>query len=148
MRQLFTSQRLENVEAVAKLLNEAGIETWTSDARSYKGPRRRSFSYKDSDRGESQPGVWIVRADEVTRARSLLIEAGLLDSTRPDSYLPAPPPSQAGGNEPLRRAHRIRLVLLMALGCAVILTLAKACTPKEEPLEDRSHIVPVYTSPP
>ena len=31
MRQLFTSPRLENVEAVAKLLNEAGIETWISE---------------------------------------------------------------------------------------------------------------------
>ena len=148
MRQLFTSQRLENVEAVAKLLNDAGIETWTSEARSYKGTRRRSFSYKDADLGANQPGVWIVKADDVTRARALLIEAGLLESTRPDSYLPAPPPSQAGGNEPLRRAHRIRLVLLMALGVAVILTLARACTPQKEPPEDRSHIVPVYTTPP
>jgi hypothetical protein len=98
MRQLFTSQRLENVEAVAKLLNEAGIETWVSEARSYKGNRRRTFSYKEHDRGGSQPGVWIVKADDVTRARSLLIEAGLLESTKPDSYLPAPPPSHPGAD--------------------------------------------------
>jgi hypothetical protein len=148
MRQLFTSQRLENVEAVAKLLNEAGIETWVSEARSYKGNRRRTFSYKEHDRPGSQPGVWIVKADDVTRARSLLIEAGLLESTKPDSYLPAPPPSQAGGNDPLRRAHRVRLVLLMVLACAVILTLARTCAPQKAPPEDRSHIVPVYTSPP
>jgi glycosyltransferase involved in cell wall biosynthesis len=80
--------------------------------------------------------------------RVWLIGAGLLDSTRPDSYLPTPPPSTAGGNEPLRRAHRVRVVLLMLLTGAVILTLARACsTPRPEP-EDRSHIVPVHTSPP
>jgi hypothetical protein len=146
MRQLFTSQRLENVEAVAKLLNDAGIETWVSEARSYKGNRRRTFSYKDADRGGNQPGVWIVKAEDVTRARALLIEAGLLESTKPDSYLPAPPPSPHAGNEPLRRAHRIRLVLLMILAGAVILTLARACA-RPEPIDER-HIVPVYTSPP
>lgn len=142
MRQLFTSPRLENVEAVAKLLNEAGIETWVSEARSYKGRRRRQFSYKDADRG-TQPGVWIVKADDVTRARALLVEAGLIESTKPDSYLPSPPASQADGNEPLRRAHRIRLVLLMLLACAVILTLARACAPTREPPQERIEVVPV-----
>jgi hypothetical protein len=144
VRQLFTSPRLENVEAVAKLLNEAGIETWISESRSYKGKRRGAFSYQDGGRG-SQPGVWIVKANDLTRARALLIEAGLIESTRPDSYLPAPPPSSASGNEPLRRAHRIRLGVLMVLAVAVILTLVRTCGATRE---DRSHIVPVYTSPP
>ncbi|MCI1710225.1 MAG: pathogenicity-like protein [Chiayiivirga sp.] len=144
MRQLFSSPRLENVEAVARLLNEAGIDTWVSESRSYKGNRRGTFSYKDSDRA-SPPGVWIVKAEDVTRARALLIEAGLIESTRPDSYLPAPPPSSASDNEPLRRAHRIRLGVLMVLAVAVILTLVRTCGSVRE---DRSHIVPVYTSPP
>ena len=144
MRQLFTSPRLENVEAVAKLLNEAGIETWISESRSYKGNRRGNFSYQDSTRN-AQPGVWIVKAEDLTRARALLIKAGLIESTRPDSYLPAPPASSAGGNEPLRRAHRLRLAVLMVLAVAVILTLVKTCGGTRE---DRSHIVPVYTSPP
>ena len=145
MRQLFTSPRLENVESVAKLLNDAGIDTWISGSRSYKGNRRGTFSYQDSTRG-AQPGVWIVRADDVTRARAILIEAGLIESTRPDSYLPAPPPSTTSGNEPLRRAHRFRLGVLLVLTVAVILTLVKTCGANRE--EDRSHIVPVYTSPP
>ena len=145
MRQLFTSPRLENVEAVAKLLNEAGIETWVNDARSYKGNMRGTFSYKESPYGGVQPGVWIVKADDLTRARRLLIDAGLLDSTRPDSYLQKAPPSNTGGNEPLRRAHRIRLGVLLVLAVAVILTLVKTCGTVRE---DRSHIVPVYTSPP
>ena len=146
MRQLFSSPRLENVEAVAKLLNEAGIDTWINDGRSYKGNRRRSFSFRDSDGGSgNQPGVWIVHANDVTRARALLIEAGLIESTRPDSYLPPTPRPSSGGNEPLRRAHRIRLGVLMVLAVAVILTLVRTCA---TPREDRSHIVPVYTSPP
>lgn len=143
MRQLFTSPRLENVEAVARLLNDAGIQTWISQARSYKGNRRGTFSYKESGHG-SQPGVWIVKAEDLTRARALLIQAGLIESTRRDSFLPTPP-STAGGNEPLRRAHRVRLAVLMVLAMAVIATLVRTCGATRE---DRSHIVPVYTSPP
>jgi hypothetical protein len=147
MRQIFTSPRLENVEAVEKLLNDAGIETYVSEARSYKGSRRRAFSYKQEARGSNQPGVWIVKADDLTRARELLRETGLLESTRPasSSYLPSLP-SSAETNDPLRRAHRIRLILLIALAFAVVVTVARGCRP--EPPEDRSHIVPVYTSPP
>jgi hypothetical protein len=146
MRQLFTSQRLENVEGVAKLLNEAGIETYVSESRSYKGRRRGSFSYKDSERGLAQPGVWIVKAEDVTRARQILLEAGLIESTRPDSYLPKAPESKAGTNAPLARAHRIRLAVLMVLALAVIATMVRACGGKQ-PVDER-HIVPVYTSPP
>lgn len=146
MRQLFTSPRLENVEAVAKMLNEAGIETWVSDSRSYKGNRRRMFSYKDAPGAASNPGVWIVKAEDVTRARAMLIEAGLIESTRPDSYLPAPPPSTASGNDALRKAHRIRLAVLMVLGISVILAMVRTCA--HPPVTPDSHIVPVYTSPP
>ena len=44
MRQVFTSPRLENVEAVAKMLRDAGIEVKITEARSYRGNRRSSFS--------------------------------------------------------------------------------------------------------
>lgn len=146
MRQIFTSQRLENVEGVAKLLNDAGIETYVSESRSYKGNRRGTFSYKESGRGATQPGVWIVKAEDVTRARQLLIEAGLIESTRPDSYLPKAPESKASTNAPLARAHRIRLAVLMVLALAVIATMVRACG-GTRPVDER-HIVPVYTSPP
>ena len=146
MRQIFSSQRLENVEGVARLLNEAGIETYVSEARSYKGNRRGTFKYSESERGQTQPGVWIVKAEDVTRARQLLVDAGLIESTKPDSYLPRPPDSKIGTNAPLARAHRLRLAVLMVLALAVIATMVKACG--REPPEDRSHIVPVYTSPP
>jgi hypothetical protein len=114
MRQIFTSQRLETVEGVARLLNDAGVETWTSNARSYWGRRRSSFSYSASQQGP-QPGVWVVRADELVRAREVLRQAGLLETTRDaPSYLPgedAPPAVKT----PIRTAMRVRLALLVTL---------------------------------
>ena len=44
MRQIFTSQRLETVEGVARLLEDAGIAVYISQARSYRGRRRGQFS--------------------------------------------------------------------------------------------------------
>ena len=60
MRQVFSSPRLENVERVAALLREAGIETRVTQARSYKGGLRGDFSYRDHVR--TDPAV-TVRAD-------------------------------------------------------------------------------------
>lgn len=125
MRQVFTSARLENVEGVARLLNDHGIDTWISEGRSYKGARRRQFSFRDGAGSGPQPAVWIVKAEDQPLARELLREAGLIDSTRPThSYVPAPlwdrgtARSAAGGT-----ALRIRLVLLaaIALGAGLIL---------------------------
>ena len=42
MRQVFTSARLENVEAVADLLRAEGIEVQITNGRSYRGSRRSS----------------------------------------------------------------------------------------------------------
>lgn len=91
MRQVFTSPRLENVEAVAGLLRADGIEVRITNDRSYRGNRRSNFSYRDQEEPAApQPAVWIVNADEQPRARQLLREAGLLDSSRDgtSSYLP------------------------------------------------------------
>jgi hypothetical protein len=143
MRQIFTSPRLENVERVAGMLNEAGIETWISQARSYKGQRRSTFSYKDSGFGSDQPGVWIVKAEDLTRAREIMRDAGLLESTRTDSYqrLPDSPRNQA---DPNRVAKRVRLTLLFLVAATAVFSLLRTCSPA--PPEDRSHIVPVSTS--
>ena len=82
MRQVFSSARLENVERVAEMLREAGIEVRITDGRSYKGARRTTVSYRDT--GEAtRPAVWIVKSEDAARAREILREAGLIDSTRP-----------------------------------------------------------------
>ena len=69
MRQVFTSSRLENVEGVAQLLREAGIEVRVTNDRSYKGNRRSSFSYRE-ETGE-RPTVWVIRSEDQLRARDL-----------------------------------------------------------------------------
>lgn len=124
MRQIFTSQRLETVENVAKLLNEAGIETYVSERRSYKGTRRSQFSYRESA-FTAQPAVWIVKSDDQTRARELLRAAGLIDSTRTESFLT--PPKSEYANPPPRStvAFKIRLVLLTAVAVLAVMTIMR-----------------------
>ncbi|PJK15302.1 hypothetical protein CO613_00875 [Lysobacteraceae bacterium NML07-0707] len=78
MRQIFTSARLETVEGVAKLLEDAGIATRIRNGRSYKGGYSRGFSYRDAP-SASQPSVWVVHPDDYANARQLLREAGLLE---------------------------------------------------------------------
>ncbi|MGH8086142.1 MAG: hypothetical protein ACREPV_12870 [Lysobacter sp.] len=120
MRKVFSSQRLENVEGVAKLLGDAGIEVRITDGRSYHGNRRGAFSY--SDRGNKpMPAVWVVRSEQQVEARELLREAGLLDSTRPEEgYASAnfrfQPDSVAGDRSPAqKRARRFKLGLIVLI---------------------------------
>lgn len=120
MRKVFTSPRLENVEAVAALLQDAGIEVKISEARSYRGKRRSSFSYRESEDAGPQPAVWIIHAEDQPRGRQLLREAGLIDSSRAgeSSYLPLSvlerdKEAQAAGKR--SRAMRIKLGLLAAI---------------------------------
>lgn len=123
MRQVFTSPRLENVEAVERMLSEAGIATRVTQDRSYKGNARRHFSYREGGNKDPDPAVWVLRAEDLVRARELLRQGGLLDSTRPDSYLPLPPNAQPGRQRDGRAmALRIRLVLLGLIGLVLLLT--------------------------
>ncbi len=128
MRQIFSSKRLENVEGVVKLLNEAGIETYVSNARSYKGARRREFSYRDSDEDEPAAAVWIVKAEDITPARQILADQGLL---LPDvsigSYLPADVRDEViASQQPKSRwtPMRLRLILLAVIAVLVALMYA------------------------
>ena len=112
MRQVFTSQRHENVEGVADLLRQHDIEVRIRNGRSYRGNRRGAFSYTERG-GKPQPSVWVVRSEDQPRARALLREAGLLEDTRLPTVEPGRPgaglPDPAAGR---RRAMRIRLVLI------------------------------------
>lgn len=112
MRQVYSSPRLENVEAVAKLLNEAGIETWVSGGRSYKGSRRKQFSFREH--AQEPSGVWIVNADDISRASDIVREAGLRQSTRDAGFVPSAGRSNAVAQPPGNAlAMRIRLVLVV-----------------------------------
>lgn len=134
MRSVFTSPRLENVEAVAKMLEDAGIEVRVTQDRSYKGNRRRPFSYRDSANAnaEDNPQVWVIKAEDQPKARELLRDTGLIDSTRPahfsesQSYLP-PSRTAPVNARPDRRAAlvmRVRLALLGIIALLTILTLS------------------------
>jgi hypothetical protein len=128
MRQVFTSPRLVNVEGVAQLLREAGVDIKVTEGRGYRQVSRREFSYVAQPRdGEAQqPSVWVINSDDYKRARELLHEAGLLETAAAPSYLPeslqlkerAPVNSQ-------QRIFRIKLVLLVVLGAFVLLGLVR-----------------------
>ena len=120
MRQVFSSPRLENVEGVARLLNEQGIETYVSQSRSYKGQRRATFSYTQSGRADTSqwPAVWIVRAEDQPRAREMLREAGLLTSTSKPTSLPEAEVDRTQTTKPPLSAAwvlRLRLLVLAAI---------------------------------
>lgn len=120
MRQVFTSVRLENVEQVEQMLNQAGIATKISQGRSWKGVSRREFSYSAKDHDASQqPALWVLRPDDFKQARAILHEAGLLEATRDASYLP----EQLQFSRPRAAAtgvgmSRLRLALLFVVGLA------------------------------
>lgn len=148
MRQVFSSARLETAEGVAALLNEHDIETRITDGRSYKGSRRRSFSFRDNDK-EPQPEatVWVVKSEDQPKARALLREAGLMDSTR-DSFLPDSARQQPMRRTPTNAASRIRVALLAAVVILAVLTTSRGCKTTEPEKESipESHIVPVELS--
>jgi len=125
MRQVFTSSRLENVEGVAQLLREAGIEVRVTNDRSYKGNRRSSFSYRE-DAGE-RPTVWVIRSEDQLRARDLLREAGLIDSTRSEQAHQAPYRFRSDAELARRpgdkRMLRIKVGLLVCIAVAMGLAL-------------------------
>lgn len=126
MRKVFSSIRLENVEAVAELLRADGIEVKISDGRSYRGNRRSNFSYRDSGQSRVEPAVWILNADDQPRGRQLLRDAGLLESSRvgESTYQPMSTLHQtndlATRKSSMRKWIRIGLLVLIVVVSALI----------------------------
>ena len=135
MRQVFSSPRLENVERVSQLLEDAGIETRITHGRSYKGTRRGDFSYRDHTREGPMPAVWIVKSEDQIRGREILREAGLIDTTRAgsDTFLPASlhrREEERKADAGARRAFRLKLGLLAVI--AIVIVLAFVAQRKSE----------------
>lgn len=123
MRQVFSSPRLENVEGVAQLLRDAGIEVRVTGGRSYKSHLRGDFSYRDDE--SPRPAVWVVRSEQQHPARELLREAGLIDSTRGRSSYTMPlfrseMPTPAR-NLARRRAMLLKIGLLVVIVVVLVL---------------------------
>lgn len=114
MRQVYSSSRLENVERVAELLRQDGIEIYISEGRSYKGNRRRQFSFREGQQAES--AVWIVKAEDLSRANGVMRELGLGRSTRDRSFVPLAGRTEApGSRQPRSFSAKLRTGLLIVL---------------------------------
>lgn len=144
MRKIFTSQRVENAEGVAQMLRDAGIEVRLSNGRSYHSHRRGQFSYLDKKNDSQLPTVWVVRADDQARAREILRDARLLDTTRRDhpvaeyAFRDAP----AEGND-RRWAWRIRIGLLAVIaGVVLVMMLRHRAAPVPPPAEPAPQVQP------
>jgi hypothetical protein len=120
MRQMYSSPRLSNVEGVAQLLTDHGIDNKITQGRTYKGVSRREFSFRETEKSkDEQPAVWVLKPDDYTRARELLHESGLIDAAKArDSYLPESFQfkEEAAKPDPARRIFRIKLTLLAIIG--------------------------------
>ena len=113
MRQIFRSQRLETVEGVAQLLAEHDIETYISERRSYKGNRRGQFSFTQSSGPD--PALWLVNGADITRARELMLQAGLISMQRSESIL-----AQQGHHKPVTPARKsVSTAMKVRIGLAI-----------------------------
>jgi len=144
MRKIFSSPRLENVEAVARLLEAEGIEVRIENGRALHRAIRGNFSYRDAGRTQTpQPEVWVIRSDDQPRARALMREAGLLlDTTRSDALRFAlAPPASARGN---KRISRLRYGLIALVLVAVAVNFMRRPdadnTPKTPPVPPRAEL--------
>lgn len=127
MRQIFSSQRVETVEGVAKLLRDAGIDVRITNGRSYHSKRGSQFSYLDTSKATTHPTLWVVHADDQPRAREILRDARLLETTRRDH-----PTAefafrdQSGEIAPRRNwAWRIRIGLLLVIAAVAMVVVMR-----------------------
>lgn len=121
MRPLYTSPRHEHIDLVVALMAEHGIETKVTNVSNWKRPSYQRFSYaqRNVDR-DAWPQVWIVRADDYTRARELLRGLGIEPLVRHGEELEA----QRNPSVYSRREHTVkrvrRIVLLAIVGVFVV----------------------------
>ena len=116
MREVYRSLRVEQVEGAATLLNEAGIETSIQNGRSYKGGRRRAFSYRESPDSPKAAVLYVTHNGDLPEARRLLREAGLMDPGQRESYLSQDLQFQLREEKkPRIDPRRLRTVLLMMI---------------------------------
>lgn len=118
MRMMFTSARTENVERVQALFDDAGIESKITGGRSFKTYSRRGFSYNDrqTSGNDSQPQLWVIKADDYRKAREILLEQGLLETQQEHSYLPNNLKKTEKKTSPVNKSLKLKLVLLAIIG--------------------------------
>jgi len=150
MRKIFSSQRVENAEGVAQILRDAGIEVRVTNGRSYHSKRRGQFSYTDKVNNENLPSVWVVHANDQPRAREILRDKRLLDTTRRDhptaEYAFREAPAEAGNGRSW--AWRIRIALLVVIaGVALVIMMRHRTAPTTAPAPPAAQAQPVQQQP-
>jgi hypothetical protein len=115
MRQIYTSPRQENIDAVVALMAEHGIDATVANRSNYNRPTWQRFSYTQRrDNRESWAQVWISSADDYARARALLREIGIEPLVRHGEEL-----AEARNPSPLARRERtvarVRRIVLVAV---------------------------------
>lgn len=116
MRQVFSSPRIENVERIVALLNEAGIETRMTNRRAYAGHDYKGPSYSAKQDQSAWPAVWIVKAEDQPRARALLRDIGIAPATRfADELAQARVPRTAHPQMALATKLRVALIGVILL---------------------------------
>lgn len=147
MRQVFTSARLENVETVARLLEEDGIEVRITNGRSYKGAVRRNFSYREGANEGGQPAVWIVKSEDQPRARAILREYGLMDSSRgvtegtqAPTFIEVAPAKVM--RAPQSRAFKLKVGMLLVIAVILGLIMFQNLTRQSSPVAGVENLKP------
>ena len=124
MRQIYTSQRQENIDRVVALMTENAIETSVTNRSNWNRPSYQRFSYTErNENRDTWPQVWISRADDYTRARELLRELGIEPVIRHADELAAVrnPSPTVQRRDTVSRVRRI--VLLAVLGAFAMVVL-------------------------
>jgi hypothetical protein len=146
MRQIYTSLRQENIDRVIALMTEHGIDTTVSNRTSYKGGEWKRFSYTNRPDASTWPQVWVVNANDQTRARELLREAGIEPPVRYAEELAASREPLTGQARHRAVAGRMRMVALSLVAVAAVLLSIRSCgtTKTPEPPQKRQ-VIPVTT---
>ncbi len=124
MRQIYTSPRQENIDAVVAMMAEHGIEATVANRSNYNRKSWQRFSYsQQQDNREGWPQVWISRADDYTQARVLLREIGIEPLVRHGDELAAArnPSPTSQRDHTVARVRRIVLLAVLAAFAMVVL---------------------------
>jgi len=142
---------MENVERVAELLRDAGIETRITHGRSYKGGLRGAFSYRDHVRTDPVPALWVVLSEDQPAARAILRAAGLLDSTRMETGYTLPAfrtEAPVIADDPARkRAFRLKIGLLLVIAMVIVLAFLSLHNPATSPSPAPTPTLPAGDAP-
>lgn len=145
MRQIYTSLRQENIDRVIALMTEHGIDTTVSNRSSYKGGEWKRFSYSNRPDASTWPQVWVVNANDQTRARGLLREAGIEPPVRYAEELAASREPLTGPARHRAVAGRMRMVALSLVAVAAVLLSLRSCDTAKQVEPQKRQVIPIIT---